>query len=118
MKSFFPAAALILLVTVALAHPAAADEVPNPAYEAWKNFKQGARSTIAGSTKTMGMETSLEITSKLVEVTPQKVVVEVTSVMNTPGGKIEQPTQKQELPARKNREDAPAPASTETITVK
>lgn len=110
-------ACLFLIVGTVVAAPAAAQDVPNPAYEAWSKFKPGATARIVGSTKTMGMETTVEITTKLVEITPQQATVEVSAVINAGGNKMEQPAERAPVAARVKQADSPAPVGEEEVTL-
>lgn len=75
----------------------AAEMVDNPVYQSWAKFKPGTtvvyNHEIAAGTMTMNME----MTQKLIEVTPEKATVEMTMTtsampnMNHPGRKSEIP---------------------------
>ena len=82
----------------------AADLVDNPAYKAWAPYKPGSYVTKSGKTEmtlpTGVRTTGTQITMKLLEVTPDKVVVELSMTLTTGGRKVEPPVVKQEFPAK------------------
>lgn len=110
-------ASLAALLVLVAPSPVSAQEVANPAYEAWKNFNPGSRTRVAGSTKTMGMETGLEITTTLKSVTPEKVTLEVSTTTTVANNRVDHSTQLQEVPAVGKAENLPTPAGEERITV-
>lgn len=113
MRSALPAAIVVLLFCAV----APAEEISNPAYEAWAKFKPGASTRVIGSTKTMGMETTLEINTKLLEVEADQVTLEVAASITMNGNKMDQPAQKQQVKARVQKADVPAPAGEEQVTI-
>lgn len=119
MLPFARSSALIVacLLTTLCAAVATAQDVPNPAYEAWSKFKPGATAKVVGSTKTMGLETVVEITTRLVEVTPQQATVEVSAVITSGGNRVEQAPERAPVAARVKQSEAPAPVGEEEITV-
>jgi hypothetical protein len=118
------AAALCLMGSVSLA-----EKIANPEYELWSKFKAGAMSKVEGKTVAAGQESKQTITTKLLEITPEKAVVEVTMEMEVAGQKMPMPAQKRDVPAKidnaaiQNPAEAPnAPKpemkeSEETVTV-
>ena len=74
------------------------DAKPNPAYEGWAKCKPGATTVVKGSTEAMGNKSSQTITTKLVELTPEKAVVETTVSIEAMGQTMKQPAQKQDIP--------------------
>lgn len=117
MRIALPTLLAVFIFCALPAARAAGEEVANPAYDAWSKFKPGATTRVAGSTKTMGMETTLEINTKLLEVAADKVTLEVSASITMNGNKMDQPAQKQEVKAKVQKEDIPAPAGEEQITV-
>lgn len=71
----------------------------NPAYTSWAGCKPGSSVTMKNVTDMMGNKTNMEMTSTLVEVTPEKAVVEVKGFMEMMGQKTDIPAQKQDIPA-------------------
>lgn len=84
----------------------AVEKVDNEAYQSWAKHKPGTLTTGSMKMSTAGQEFTTEMTSKLVEVTPEKAVIEVTSKMNVPGVTVPPQTQKQEIPAKVAKENA------------
>lgn len=78
---------------------AAALAEPNPEYTGWAKCKPGASVTIKGNTEAMGQKTAQTMVTKLVEITPEKAVVETTMTMEVMGQKMAQPAQKRDVPA-------------------
>lgn len=87
----------------------AADKVPNPAYQNWAQFKAGSWSKVQSAMQVkdeQGDEDApkapkmgMTMTRKLVELTPEKAVVETTMVMNMAGQERTMPARRQEIPA-------------------
>ncbi|HNW36908.1 MAG TPA: hypothetical protein PKM25_18350, partial [Candidatus Ozemobacteraceae bacterium] len=73
MKRF----ACILMAVLAAATVFAADMVDNPSYAAWSKFKIGTELKYKQVSEVANMKTESEITYKLVELTPEKAVVEM-----------------------------------------
>ncbi|MDB5325539.1 MAG: hypothetical protein JWM57_1108 [Phycisphaerales bacterium] len=72
---------------------------PNPEYVSWSKCKPGAAVTVKGNTEAMGQKSAQTIVTKLVEMTPEKAVVETTVTMEMMGQKMAQPAQKREVPS-------------------
>jgi hypothetical protein len=114
---------LILLAGVAmLVVPAMAGQemIDNPAYQNWSAFKVGAMSKVEGETKMGPNTTKMEMTYTLKELTDEKAVIEVATVMHVAGQKIEQ-KQTQNIPAKIAKPEEPKDAEktegTETLTI-
>ena len=77
-----------------------AEQIDNPAYTSWAKFKPG--SVLKTNTQSMiaGQKLSIEMTSKLLEVTPEKVIVEVTTETTTGQMKLPSQVRKQDVPAK------------------
>ncbi len=106
---------------------ALAEKIKNPEYEMWSKFKVGAMAKVEGKTVAAGQESKQVMVTKLVELTPEKAVVETTIEMEMAGQKMAMPAQKRDVPAEIDKPNAdpnagPAPAakskeSQETIAV-
>jgi hypothetical protein len=94
----FPAIAIIAI----FAAPVRAAQVKeNPEYAAWAKFKPGSTAVTVTELEGGGNKMTTERTSKLVEVSPDKLVLEVTSTV-TAAGQTSTPTpRRQEVPAKK-----------------
>jgi hypothetical protein len=98
----------VLVAATFLAAPALAEKIPNPAYEQWSKFKPGAFATYENETVAMGNTTKMEITMKLVELTPEKAVIETSTKMHMGGQVMEMPGQKSDIPAMMEKVEMPA----------
>lgn len=96
MKRF----AFVLMAVLAAATLFAADMVDNPAYGIWSKFKVGAELKYKQVSEVANMKTESEITYKLVEVTPEKVVVEMGGAAVVAGNRMEMPATRMEYTAR------------------
>ena len=56
-----------------------AEQIDNPSYTNWAKFKPGSVLKTNTESATAGQKLSVEMTSRLLEVTPDKVIVEVTT---------------------------------------
>ena len=79
MRSTFVLAGLLLLALTGLGtgcSSVSSSQVANPTYQAWANFEPGSSVTFKGTRK-IGQDThNVQFTRKLLEVTPQQVVLE------------------------------------------
>ena len=92
---------LAIWLAWALAGGDSADLRENPAYRGWAGFKPG--STVVVSTVTMRGEVKqadVETTSRLVEVLPDKVVIETSGSMEAGDSRMPLPTEREEIPAK------------------
>ena len=97
---------LAALVALALAPTAArAEMVENPQYTSWAKHQSGTEVTIKNEMSGQGMTMSQEIRQKLLEVTPDKAVIEMTVVTDMGGQKNEQ-KQTQDVPSKVTKEQA------------
>ena len=92
MKALLAAVALL----VATAVTADAQQIDNPEYKNWSGFKPGAWVKFKSTSEAAGTKSETEQTTKLLEVTPAKAVVEITMVAM--GNKM--PPHKREIPAK------------------
>lgn len=91
--------AICLALTVAGC--ASADLRENPAYRAWAGFKPGT--TVVVSTVTMqgeAKQADVETASRLVEVHPDKLVIENTGSMEAGDSRMKLPTEREDIPAK------------------
>lgn len=92
--------AAVAAVLCACRFAAAAAPTANPAYDGWAKCKPGAMTKIDSQTEVMGQTTKMTLTTKLLEITPEKAVVEIKTSMEMMGQKMDQPATKQEIPAK------------------
>ncbi len=113
MRALVTAAAIF----VSLAHASAADpptkekddpvpagKLANPAYKSWAKFPKGTAVTLKAVSDTNGMKAESTMTLTLLELTPDKAVIEMVNVVTTGGTEFKSPPAKQEL---KRYVDAP-----------
>ena len=93
------------LCLMASAARAEDEMVANPAYTSWASHKAGTLVTSEMNTSVAGQTMKTEMAQKLVELTPEKAVVEVSIKLNLPGVPAPAP-QKQEIPAKVKASDA------------
>jgi hypothetical protein len=101
-----------------------AEQVDNPQYKQWSKFKAGAWVKHKSETSFGDQKTSQEMTTKLVELTPEKAVIESTISMTMGDQKMDMPAQKMDVPAKVEKKTEPTAAEKpatkegdETITV-
>ncbi len=95
---------------------AVAEEIDNPAYQEWVQYKPGSFVTHKSVMRMQEMTTETTITNTLKEVTLDRVVLEVVTVMTTAGQEMEMPPQTIAFPAmieKPEEEAAEAPKLTE-----
>lgn len=94
-------AALAACALLALAAPAVrAADVENPEYKNWSAYKAGTTVKLHMVIDAAGAKTEMDQTTKLVELTKDKAVIEDTRVMNVAGQTINMPAQKREVPVK------------------
>jgi hypothetical protein len=76
----------------------AAKMVENPLYQSWAKQKPGTSITLKGMSEVGGQKSESTMTTKLVEATPDKVVVEFTTTAKVMGKDFSQPPTKLEFP--------------------
>jgi hypothetical protein len=118
----FAAVAAVL----ALAGPAAAqDKFDNPEFASWAKFKKGTSVTLKSTSELMGMTTEVLLTTTLVEIGADKLVVETATVAKVNGMEFKTPATKRDvmktftLPKGVKKEEAAAgkpPGTTEEGT--
>jgi hypothetical protein len=107
-------AASLVLATSSLCF---AEQIDNPSYKAWAKFKPGTTVTLKGENDMAGNKTESEMTTTLVELTPEKAVVEMKMSMVMAGSKTDMPASKSDVPA-KIEKVAADPAATPKADVK
>lgn len=90
--------------------------VENQQYQSWAKHKPGTQVNASMTMNVQGQQIKSEITQKLVEVTPEKAVIEVSTKMNVPGVNVPPQTQKQEVPAKVAASKADISALPEGVT--
>ncbi len=111
--------ALILAVTAALGTTSAlAEQIDNPMYGYWAKFKPGSISRTTARSIASAVTMTLDIEYTLVEVTPEKITVEVKTNGKSGDTPLKQRIARRDVPAKF---DKPANTvikhSTEAITV-
>ncbi|MBF0407176.1 MAG: hypothetical protein HQM10_07475 [Candidatus Riflebacteria bacterium] len=107
---------MVVLMVFAFACTAfAQDEIDNPMYQKWATFKVGTAAKYKQVTEAAGNKTESEIVYTLVELTPEKAVVEMSGSMVIMGNKTEMPKTKMEHMAKVKKIEMPAQVATETV---
>lgn len=114
---------LSLMVAILRCGPTKAgaqEEVENPVYKNWSQFKPGSSVAYRSVTVTPEFESTQEYTLTLKEVTPQKLVIERVLVAIMPDGtRMEYPAMESENPkSYKLPKGAPKPDPTKSVGVK
>ncbi len=78
----------------------AADTIDNPQYTSWAKFKVGTSVTLKTESDMGGMNSQMETTMTLLELTPDKAVVETKMSMNAAGHQMDMPARKMDIPAK------------------
>ncbi len=101
MKSrFFLFSAILMVALISAVAVSAADKVDSPVYQQWAKFKVGTLAKYHQVNDMAGAKTESDIIYTLLEITPEKVVVEMSGEMNVAGQKMEMPKTKMEYPAK------------------
>jgi hypothetical protein len=93
LRPFTSVAVLLLAVGVANAQ----EKVDNPEFASWSKFKKGTSVTMKSASTAAGNTSEILITTTLVEVGTDKLVVETSSVIKVNGMEIKSPGQKREI---------------------
>src|SRR5262245_24177884 len=111
-----PSLAFLALPLLLAGVAAAEDTVDNPLYKHYAKFKAGTTTKVDVETKSGDQTTKTSMTTKIVEITKEKVVLETTTTYSMPGVEIPPSTAKQDIDAKmpkppdvKPPEDAPKP---------
>lgn len=103
MTSIFTLAMILLMASAVRA-----EKIANSNYDQWAKFKLGAFVKMDVDTVAGGNNIKSVMTTKLIELTADKVVVEITTTMEMMGQKIDTPAQKMEIPVRIEKPVEPA----------
>lgn len=98
--NLFRKTAVVLFALALTASFSHAQQQDNPEYVGWSKQKPGAWVKHKMVSDAGGQKTEMEMTTKLIELTPEKAVVETASVMNVGGQKIDVPGMKRDVPAK------------------
>ncbi len=98
IRTFAAAALLLAMVSSGLA-----EMVKNPEYENWARFKPGAMVKLESKSIANGQELKAVTTSKLIEITPEKLVIEMTNSMEMMGQKMDSPPVKRDVSAEMDK---------------
>jgi hypothetical protein len=111
-----PIRCLIASIVVAgFSSAAMAEQVENPQYASWSKFKPGTTVTykVNSETKMQGMpdpmKSEMTMSTKLVEVKPDELTIEVTNKMMAGGQEMAMPATTQKVPAKIEKTATPAP---------
>ena len=120
-----PIASLVAFAILATIHTfaaaaAPADQVDDPGYVHWSKFKPGSSTKTLTLNETSGMKLSIQMTTTLLAVTPEKITVEVTSETDSSGTKLPTRTRKTDIAAKRAKPADPSliKESKETLTFK
>src|SRR5512146_2882612 len=105
---------LTVLVILSSGTVAMAEQIDNPQYASWSKFKPGTSITRKAEVDVNGQKMATETTTTLVEVTPEKAVIENKTSM--PG--MDMPGQKMDIPAKIEKPAAPPAATDAKATAK
>jgi hypothetical protein len=89
-----------LLFAFAAVAARADEQIDNPQYKQWSAFKPGTWVKFHQTVEAAGQKTEMDTTTKLIEISPDKAVLESTMSMTVAGNKMDMPAQKQEVPAK------------------
>lgn len=93
---FVPVAAIVAFVAPAFA----ADKIDNPEYKMWSAYKAGTSVTLKSESDMAGNKSTSTMTTKLIEVGAEKLVLETVISMEVSGQKMDMPAQKRDVPAK------------------
>jgi hypothetical protein len=96
MRVHRTAAAALLLLAAGVT--AAQETIPNPEFTDWARFKKGTSVKMKISNTAAGMTTETVVTTTLVEVGADKVVVEMASTTRVNGMEFKAPPMKRDVP--------------------
>src|SRR5262245_32215839 len=107
--------AATLAVLALIAGPAAAqDSIPNPEFASWSKYKPGTRVVLKSSSEAAGVKSEFTMTTTLVEVGADKLVVETETLIKAGDMEFKTPGEKRNVPKTltipkgAKKEDAPA----------
>jgi len=100
-RSILPA----IVVAIAFAPVARAeDKVESPIYKNWAKFAKGTSTTVKTISEFAGNKSEATMTSTLLELTDEKVVVEIVTISKVAGMEFKSPAVKQDYPATEREE--------------
>lgn len=100
----------LLLLIVAQGAMVWGEAAENPSYTQWAAFKVGTETHYKQVSDIMGNKNEAEIVYRLVELTPEKAIVEMQTSMTLMGNKVPSAPVRLEHPARVDAAAAPAAA--------
>jgi hypothetical protein len=124
-RSFVRWFGVVCLVACALAVApgrslAAAEQIDDPAYVHWAKFKPGSVAKTTTESNLGGQKMTIQMTTTLIEVVPEKITVEIKTEVEAGGTKLPSTTKKTAI-AAKRAKPAKEPQSvkegTEDVTV-
>jgi len=95
----------MMLAIATLLTLAAQEKVDNPQYDAWKSCKPGSWVKHKMVMDAGGRMIETEMTSTLLEINPDKAVLEMKTVMNMGGQKMDVPVQKKDVEAKMEKKE-------------
>ncbi len=95
----------VLFVMMVAAPLARAEQVDNPAYEAWAKFGVGSSETLHSSMQAGGQSMEMESTRTLKEKTDDHLVITVQATMNMMGQQHTTPERTMTIPAKTQKKD-------------
>ncbi len=107
---------VLCMVSVPFLVAASEEMVENPNYKAWAKFKTGASVKYKSVMDAGAAKTESEIVYSLVELTPEKAVVEMKGSTMIMGNKMDMPATKMEHPAKLPKTDPSVVAGNPTAT--
>jgi hypothetical protein len=111
--------AVIGVVMVVASSAAQEKKIDNPEYTSWAKFKPGTTTKMKMATEVGGSKSESAITSKLVEVAADKLVLEVETETTVMGQSFKAPATKRDVPKQLSVGTAPAtptPAPTSALS--
>lgn len=81
------------------------EEIDNPEYKGWKEFKPGAWVKTSMIIETGGQKITMERTAKLIEVAAEKIVIEESTVTTIGEKKLEGPAKQRDVLPKKKKKD-------------
>lgn len=94
--------AALMCFGVAVCH-ARAEQQDNQQYLHWAKFKPGSSVTMTGNVEGNAQKVQIDMTNTLVEVKPDKLVLESYSTLNIAGQDRKSPARKRDVPAKEEK---------------
>ncbi len=105
MKKLSLVLSVLVMVLLSVQAGVAQEKIDNPVYQNWAKFKPGTMVKYAQTSEMMGNKTQSEVAYTLLEVTPEKVVIELGGSTVIMGNKTEMPKTRIEYPAKADAAD-------------